>query len=466
MGGLSKEDAHKRIEESFEQVINGLLTTSDKEMDGPNSLEEIITFNGEEIDRINQYFIDNGWSDGLPIIPPTVQRVKAMLNKTARDKDEIIGLMPPFYRQATIEKIAVNCVMAGCLPEYFDLMVAIVEAMLEEEFNLYGVQATTNPVGPMVIVNGPIAKKIGVHGGIGLFGPGWQANATIGRAVRLMLLNIGGARPGVGDMSTLGNPGKYSLCFSELEEESPWESLHVERGFSKDDSTVTVASATAPYNVIHLANNADIYLEELKDLLILSGTNFIIFDMQPTIVISPVHAAMLASQGYTKQRIREKLWEKARIPLKRFDPKTQEAIMAWKSGNIFQENGEAIIYIVNKPEDILIVHAGGEGEHSAVMASFTRSKAITKKIASSNREIKAAAEQTLESFRPGFQEDGYEIIISSVKGNEINMKLVLKPNACLDCIMPSDYLVKMFTRAIQQKAGEEVFVRLEDPREE
>ncbi|WP_413299899.1 UGSC family (seleno)protein [Bacillus sp. 1P10SD] len=466
MGGLTKEEAHKVIEEKIDQVVNGLIVQTTTESVGlQGSLEEFITFSTENVEEINQYFIQEDWTDGLPIIPPTVERINKMLNATIRNKNEVIGLMPPFYQPATVEKIAVNCVMAGCLPEYFDLMITVVEAMLEENFNLYGVQATTNPVGPMVIVNGPIRKKLGINGGIGLFGPGWQANATIGRAVRLMLMNIGGARPGIGDMSTLGNPGKFSFCISELEEESPWDPLHIERGFLKNDSTVTIASATAPYNVIHLANDAEIYLEEINDVLLLSGTNFIVFDMQPIIVISPVHAAMLSSQGYTKQKIREKLWEKARMPLRRFDPKTQEAIKAWKSEYIFKEDGQEIIYIIKDPEDIVIVHAGGKGEHSAVMGSFNRSRAITKKVDSSSiRNLKEVADQTIETFRPGFQVDGYEIIVTSVKDNKIYLKLDLKPNACLDCIMPADYLVKMFTGEIQHKTGEEVIIILEDPR--
>lgn len=464
MGGVSKEKAREHITNSFAQVVDGLLEYSIDQEENDNKFEKILDINFNDIDEINQYFDKNGWTDGLPIIPPTIERVERMLKATQRDRNEIIGLMPPFSLNATVEKIAINCVMAGCLPEYFELMITVVEALLDEEFNLYGVQATTNPIGPMVIVNGPIRHQLGINGGIGLFGPGWRANATIGRAVRLMLLNIGGAKPGVGDMSTLGNPGKYSACIAELEEESPWESLHVERGFASEENTVTVVSATAPYNVIHLANNAEIFLEEIKDLLILKGTNFVIFDMEPVLVISPVHAEMLSSQGYTKQKIREVLWEKARIGLNHFDSKTVEAVLAWKSEYIIIENGEKVMNTVKKPEDIIIIHAGGHGEHSAVLGTFNRSKVVTKAMKTNIATLEEVTKQILEQFQTGFQEDGFLIKLTSVNDNRIDLQLVLTPEACLDCIMPSDYLEKMFKNSIKQKTEYEVQVYLDDPR--
>lgn len=466
MGGIKKEQAHQHLTAAFQQVVDGLLSPSTLDEYVTGSIGKFIEFESDNIDEINSYFVENDWTDGLPVIPPTVERVERMLAKTKRDPNEVIGLMPPFWRETTVENVAVNCVMAGCSPDYFELMLTTVEAMLDKDFNLYGVQTTTNPAGPMVIVNGPARKELGIHSGIGLFGPGWHANATIGRAVRLMLFNIGGARPGIGDMSTLGNPAKYTACIAEFEEESPWESLHVERGFAKDQSTVTVAATTAPYNVIHLGSNAEIYLDELTDVLLLTASNFLIFEMQPVIVISPVHAKMLSEKGYNKQKIREVLWKKARVDLDTFDAKTIEAIQAWKSNCIVDENGKKVVYIAKNPEDIVIVHAGGYGEHSAVMGTFTRSKVTTRAIENSTHlNLKQAAEEVLRTFRPGFQTDGYDIIVTSAEEDKVTLELVLTPEACLDCIMPKDYLENVFSDGIEKKTKKSTKVTLNDPRQ-
>src|SRR5439155_899490 len=185
-------------------------------------------------------FCKREWCDGLPIVPPTEARVRAMLG--GRDPEKSIGAMPPLWRQATLEKLAVNAVMAGCEAAYFAIIVAAVEAMLDPVFNLYGVQATTHPVAPLVVVNGPYGKAIGVHGGQGCFGPGFRANATIGRAVRLILLNVGGAWPGRGDMATQGSPAKFSYCIAENEDASPWAPMC-------DGDTVTVYGGEPPHNV-------------------------------------------------------------------------------------------------------------------------------------------------------------------------------------------------------------------------
>src|SRR4051812_40449555 len=190
----------------------------------------------EDFDAINALYLERGWSDGLPIVPPTAARVEKMLAYCDRPLNEPIGKMAPRYGDATPVRLAANAVMAGCRPEYFPLFMLAIEAMCEEPFNLYGVQATTHPCAPLVIVNGPIAREVGMNGGHNAFGPGNHANATLGRAIRLALLNIGGALPGSGDMSTFGSPSKYSYCVAENEAESPWEPLHAERGFPGDST--------------------------------------------------------------------------------------------------------------------------------------------------------------------------------------------------------------------------------------
>jgi hypothetical protein len=179
----------------------------------------------EDIVHINRFFYEKGWTDGLPIIPPTGERVLALLQGTLRSPGKAIGLIPPRWAEANVEKIAINAVMAGCLPEYMPIIIAGLQAMVQARFNLYGVQATTHPCGPLLIINGPIRKKLGINCGYSIFGPGTRANATIGRAIRLVLLNIGGASPGQVDKATHGQPGKFTDVIGESEEKSPWESL-------------------------------------------------------------------------------------------------------------------------------------------------------------------------------------------------------------------------------------------------
>src|SRR5687767_7674719 len=181
----------------------------------------------DDFDAINALYLERGWADGLPIVPPTDRRVEEMLTYCDRPLDQPVAKIAPRYGEATPLRLAANAVMAGCRPEFFPLFVLAIEAMCEEPFNLYGVQATTHLCAPLVIVNGPVGRELGVNSGHNAFGPGTPANATIGRAIRLALLNIGGALPGSGDMSTFGSPSKFSYCVAENEEESPWESLHV-----------------------------------------------------------------------------------------------------------------------------------------------------------------------------------------------------------------------------------------------
>ena len=182
-----------------------------------------------EYDAVQNLYLERGWTDGLPVTPPTPERVESMLRAVDLPPYRVIAEIPPNWGGATVERLAINAVMAGCLPEYFPVIVAAVDAMSDPAFNLYAVQATTHPCAPLVIVNGPIREALGFNGSSGAFGPGWRANATIGRAIRLALLNIGGGYPGVGDMSSQGAPSKYGYCVAENEELNPWGPLHVDR---------------------------------------------------------------------------------------------------------------------------------------------------------------------------------------------------------------------------------------------
>ena len=204
----------------------------------------------DSLEAINDHFYEQGWTDGLPIIPPTPERVERMLaGMPWRDPDDVIGVVPPAMGLATLRNIAVNAVMAGCRPAYLPVIVAALSAVLEKAYGLAHRQTTTHAGAPLLIVNGPIVRELGLNYGNGVFGPGWRANATIGRGLRLALVNLGGAVPAEVDFCQHGHPGKYTYCIAEHEAANPWEPLHVERGFKADDSVVTVVNAEAPHSM-------------------------------------------------------------------------------------------------------------------------------------------------------------------------------------------------------------------------
>ena len=250
-----------------------------------------------------------GWSDGLPCVPPSRGLVDRFVAASGRAGDELAGEIPPKGGRATIERIAANAVMAGCLPEYMPVVVTAVEALLEERFNLRGVQGSTHLCTPLVIVNGPIAAELDVNGGANCFGQGWRANATIGRAVKLVLTNLGQATPGDADKATFGHPGKYTYCIAENEAASPWQPLHVERGFAPDDSCVTVYPAEAPHNVNQPSSDdaEEILLTMAGSMNALGNAQFRVMG-ESLVVFGPEHAEIIARGGWSKQAVREFLF--------------------------------------------------------------------------------------------------------------------------------------------------------------
>ena len=256
----------------------------------------------DETEDLIEACYENGWTDGLPVVPPTPERVERMLNGTDRTPDELIAAVPPKWGRATVEKVAINAVMAGCKPAYLPLVLTAVEAMTAEPFNLHGVQVTTSHVGPMLIVNGPIRKQLAINDGFNLFGQGWRANATIGRAVRLVCANIGGALPGELDRAAFGHAGKYTCCIAEKEETSPWQPLHVDRGFQADDSTVTVFAAAGPQTVNDHGNNtAEGILNTITDNIAAPGNS----SGETLLVIGVEHAKTISEDGFSKDDVRQ-----------------------------------------------------------------------------------------------------------------------------------------------------------------
>jgi hypothetical protein len=257
-----------------------------------------------------------GVTDGLPVVPPTPARVARAVSAAGRDAADLIALVPPNYGRATVERIAINAVMAGCRPEFLPVVIAGVEALCDEAFNFHGVSATTNFAAPLLVLNGPIRHALDVNCGAGAFGPGWRANATIGRAVSLVALNVGGARPGVVSLSTLSHPGKYTYCIGENEEASPWPSLALEHGFGAGDSTVAAFAGEAPHGVYdHASRTAPELLTTIARSLEVISHHKSTHHGDTLVVLSPEHAQTIAADGWDKPRIRAFLHQFLRKPV-------------------------------------------------------------------------------------------------------------------------------------------------------
>jgi hypothetical protein len=268
-----------------------------------------------ELEDDLEAMFSRGWTDGLPVVPPTEARVLAMLDGTSRRPDEIVAVIPPNMVAASVEKVAVNAVLAGCRPEYLPLVLTAVEAACSDEFNMHGVLATTWFAGPVVIVNGPQARAVGMNSGINALGQGNRANATIGRALQLVIRNVGGGRPGEVDRATLGTPGKYSFCFAEDEAGSPWESLAVERGFAPGTSTVTVFSGGGVHG---LADQQSRRPESLARSLAAGLRSVahpkLVVGFDACLVITPDHGRVFREAGWSKARLRRELAELLLLP--------------------------------------------------------------------------------------------------------------------------------------------------------
>lgn len=326
--------------------------------------------------------MERRWGDGLPLIPATGGRVQRMLSGTDRDPDYVVMLMPPKFAPCTVEKIAINAVMAGCLPEYMPLLITAVEAMGDPTFHLYGAQATTHPMGFMVMVNGPIARTAGLHCGSGVFGPGVRANATIGRAIRLVLQNVGGAYAGTTDMSTQGTPAKYTFAFAENEAASPWPPFHVSVGLEPEASAVTVASAEGPHNISdHVSNEPRGLLVTFAQSIATMG-KIQAYNHEGGFFVAfcPEHAEILHRFHWTREDVQRYLYERARIPY-----------ALWRLGGMHgmlpharwldAADDNLQVPMTEDVHGIRIVVAGGAGRHSSWMPSGL---ALTRRVTRAN----------------------------------------------------------------------------------
>ncbi|TAM60840.1 hypothetical protein EPN52_04295 [bacterium] len=324
-------------------------------------------------DDLVEFYFEQPWSDGLPVVAPTPEKVAAMVTALGDDGAYLECRVPPRYGNLTREVLAVNLVMAGCKPVYAPVVRAALLALCDAHFNLNGVQATTHMAAPLLVVNGPVRHEIGMNAGCNVFGSGNRANATIGRAIRLVLLTVGGAIPGDLDKSTLGHPGKYTYCIAENEEASPWAPYHVDRGYAPEQSTVFVIAAEPPHSVTnHIANDPQGILDSIISAMSTFAHNNSVSGGSCAVVIGPEHAATIAQHGWTRNDVRSYLWMNT---TNTFD----QISFGGRYGKIYNRNlprwykreAGARIPIVASPDDIHLFVAGGEaGRFSAFIPGW------------------------------------------------------------------------------------------------
>jgi hypothetical protein len=335
----------------------------------------------ESYHAVNDYFYERGWTDGLPIVPPTEERVQGMLKGMPwRAADEVISVVPPRMGAATMWQIAVNAVMAGCKPEYLPVVVAALQAVSDPAYGLSHRQTTTHAGAPLIIVNGPVVARLRINCGRGVFGPGWRANATIGRALRLVLVNIGGAGPAV-DASQTGHPGKYTYCIAEFEAANPWAPLHVERGFAREQSVVTVVNTEAPHSMTeNVQTDAAEIVRTFASCMATLGVNNLYSQGNPVLVLGVEHAQHIAASGWSKHDLQQALFERARQPWGLMKNRGKS------KGPRFPEfvdrtNDDSTVPIVREPGDLIVLVAGGAGGKSMFLPTAGgQSLAVSKAI--------------------------------------------------------------------------------------
>jgi hypothetical protein len=327
---------------------------------------------------------EKGWTDGLPVYPPTEAAVARMLRYTDREPGDVVGIIPPRNGPATVEKIAINAVMAGCRPEYLPVLIAAIEAMVDPDYNLYGRQTTTHPGAHLMIVHGPIRKELDVNCRQNLFGHGWRANATLGRAIRLVMINVGGNQPGVTDMATHGHAGKFSYTMGEDEEGSPWTPFHVDRGFAPETSAVTMLCAEAPHNINdQKSHTPELYLGSAASTMSTLGGNGLYrsgLRCEHALVMTSESAQWLAGHGWSKSDVSMFLYEHARKPVREMRGRG-----GWDMSPlpkfIDKDDDDAMVPIVNRPQDILVLVAGGHQRHMNAILTSGYNLSVTRPIA-------------------------------------------------------------------------------------
>ncbi|TYP88932.1 thioredoxin family protein [Blastococcus xanthinilyticus] len=317
-----------------------------------------------ELEDEHEALFDRGWTDGLPVVPPTPERVLRMLRGTTRDPGEVVAVVPPDLVECTVEKVAVNAVMAGCLPEHLPVVLAALEAATAEEFALHGLLATTYFAGPVVVVNGPVAARIGMNAGVNALGQGNRANATIGRALQLVIRNVGGGRPGEVDRATMGNPGKLTFCFAEREHDSPFPPLAADRGVPGDAVTLVAGSGVQPV-VDQLSRDPESLARTFAVCLRVNAHPKLPMAFDAMLVVSPEHGRVFREAGWDRRRLLAELDGLLALPgaeLVRGAAGMVEGVPEALAGSTLPKF---------RPGGLLIAHAGGDaGLFSAIVGGW------------------------------------------------------------------------------------------------
>ncbi len=325
----------------------------------------------ESWEQTQDDLLERGLGDGLPIVPPTEDRIERMLGQHVADASTVLCEIAPLFAPVTWRDVAANAVMAGCRPNYLPIVAAAVQALADGDFNLIGISTTTGSAATLVIVNGPVAAAVGMNAAANALGPSNRANATIGRAVRLVLQNVGGAKPGEIDMATIGQPAKYTFCVAENEAASPWEPLHVERGFAREDSVVTVVGTAGIVEVVDSCSRTPVELAQTfaQSMLIAGsvGGAGLLGGGEPLIVMPPEQADFLAQAGCSKAQFKREVWERATLAPERLSP----AVLEHLQGRLgVLAPGAAPLRVSERPEDIMILVAGGVGIKAAYLPTW------------------------------------------------------------------------------------------------
>ncbi len=307
----------------------------------------------EDAFEANELYQRNGWTDGLPIVPPTEERVLRFVRAMGMQPSDLVGAEPVRRRRITAEKVAIAAVMAGCLPEYMPVLVAAVQAMCRPEFGLHGCTASTGGSAPFIVVNGPIRRQIGMNATHNVFANASRANASIGRAVRLMLINVLGGVPGQLDRSTLGHPGKFTFCIAEDEEDSPWEPLSIDRGVPSDVSSVTVLAVESPHQIMNEWTNdpkelLDTYAAAVRSNML----TYSIWAGNYAMVVARQHREIFSAAGWSKENIREYMFERCHVTRSQWRDVGKGAVAGLK-------DEDRRYRALRSPDDLLLVAAGG-----------------------------------------------------------------------------------------------------------
>ena len=315
-----------------------------------------------------EFFLEKEWSDGLPVVTPTEERVQRILKGTRRDPDEVVGRIPPAMETATVRTVAIHALMAGCKPEYLPVVLGGITLMLREELNLNGVQGTMGSAAPLMVVNGPYAQKIGLHGGRGCFGPGFRANAAIGRAIRLMLLNLGGGITGLGSSTVFSSPLRYTACLTENLEQNPWQSLAVSRGYSPEDNVITCAMVDPPkFCFDDASREPERLLTGIADTMAAMGSlNIHVPRCAVVVVMGPLHATICAKAGMSRTDAHRRLCEMAGRTVRDLKRGGAWRIERAMKINVNPDDDDCFVPAIKDPRDLQLVVAGGLGPITAV----------------------------------------------------------------------------------------------------